>query len=161
MVLQVNFSAEEASSEAQSFDPLPSGSYHVRITEITTKECGPSSKNPGKEYWNVEFTVQDGEYADRKIWTNVMLFEGALYSLVQLLKATGHADAVKTGAIPDVEAFISTELTVTVKKQRNTYMEEQNGDGVPVWSNEVKGMKAFDGAASVVSTGSGADSKLP
>lgn len=159
MALHVNFSADEASSEAKSFDPLPSGNYHVRITEITTKECGPNSKNVGKEYWSVEFTVQDGEYADRKVWTNVMLFEGALYSLVQLLKATGHADAVTSGAVPDVEIFISAELTVAVKKQRNTYMEDQNGDGLPVWSSEVKSMKAFDGAAS--STASTEASKLP
>lgn len=150
--LQVNFSAEEASSEAKSFDPLPSGSYHVRLTEILLKECGPASKNAGKNYWNVEFTVQDGEYADRKLWTNAMLFEGALYTLAQLLKATGNEASIKSGNIPAADSFIGAELTLNVKKQRNTFMELQNDDGVPVWSNEVKGIAAFDGKASAGST---------
>ena len=159
MGLQVNFSAEEASSEAREYDAIPSGSYHVRLTDITTKECGPNSKNPGKEYWALEFTVQDGDHVDRKVWANAMLFEGALYTLAQLLKATGHEDALKTGMIPDPDVLISSELTVVVKRARNAYKEAQNDDGLPVWSNEVTGIKAYDGTASA--TASAAASDLP
>src|SRR5215203_3323478 len=100
--LRVNFSTEEAESKAFDFDPIPSGKYHVKVTEITDKES-TSEKNFGKPYWNVELTIQDGKYADRKLWANVMLFDGALYSLAQLLKATGHEDAMKSGKIPDKE----------------------------------------------------------
>src|SRR3982751_6020655 len=97
--LKLNFSAEEASSEARSFEPLPSGKYHVKITDIETKECGPNSKNPGKNYWHIEHVVQDGPYENSKLWTNAMLFEGALYTLAQLLKATGFEDALSTGKV--------------------------------------------------------------
>lgn len=148
MGLQVNFSEQEANSEAREYDAIPSGAYHVCLTDITTKECGPTSKNAGKEYWALEFTVQDGDHAERKLWSNAMLFEGALYTLAQLLKATGHEDALKTGNIPEVDDLISSELTVNVKRARNAYKEAQNDDGVPVWGNEVTGIKAYDGTAS-------------
>lgn len=145
--LKVNFSTEEASSEGRSFDPIPSGEYYCRVTDVDDRECGPESKNPGKPYWAIEFTVQDGDFEDRKLWTNCMLFEGALYTLAQLLKATGNEKALETGNIPEGESFVSQELIVIVKKQRNAYMEAKNGDGEPVWSNEVKGLKPYEGVS--------------
>lgn len=36
---KVNFSTEEASSEALDFDAIPSGKYYARITDVTDKEC--------------------------------------------------------------------------------------------------------------------------
>lgn len=141
MGMKVNFSQEEASSEARSFDPIPSGNYNARITDIELRECGPNSKNPGKPYWAVEFTIQDGDFENRKVWTNVMLFDGALYTVAQILKATGHEDALKTGNLPDAEDLISSEVTIVVKKQRDTYAEERDGDGEVQWKNEVKGIK--------------------
>ena len=140
MALKINFSQEEAASESLSFEAIPTGKYNARITNIETRECGPNSKNPGKNYWAIEFTVQDGDYENRKLWTNCMLFEGALYTLSQLLKATGHEDAIKTGEIPDEDVFISAPVTLNVRKMRDTYREEQNGDGEVLWKNEVKGI---------------------
>lgn len=163
--LKVNFSTEEASSEALSFDAIPSGKYYARITDVTDKECGPESKNPGKPYWNLEFTIQDGEYEDRKVWTNCMLFDGALYTLAQLLKATDNEKALQTGDIPDGEDFISKEVIINVKKQRDTYREQKDGDGEPQWKNEVKGISKFEGespsAAGNKKTKAGAGSLLP
>lgn len=145
--LQVNFSEQEASSEARSFDPIPSGEYYVRVTDVEDAECGPESKNAGKPYWKIEFTVQDGEHENRKLWTNSMLFEGALYTLAQLLKATGQESALKTGNVPDGQTFVSKELILVVKKERNKYMEDRAGDGEVIWGNEVKGIKAFEGVS--------------
>lgn len=144
--LKVNFSAEEASSESLNFDPIPSGEYYARITDITEKEVSQGA-NQGKAFWNVEFTVQDGEFADRKVWTNAMLFDGALYTLAQLLKATDNADALQSGNVPNSESLVSKEVIVVVKKQRNAYMEAKNGDGEPVWGNEVKGIKSYSGTS--------------
>ena len=137
--LRVNFSDEEASSEAFSFEPMPSGKYHVAITEWEMR-TSKSEKHNGKPYWALTLTVQNGPYENRKLWTNCMLFEGALYTLSQLLKATGHEDAIKTGEIPDEDTFISAPVTLNVRKMRDTYREEQNGDGEVLWKNEVKGI---------------------
>jgi hypothetical protein len=145
--IRVNFSDEEASSEARDFTPLPSGKYNVFITDGETKES-KSEKNRGKPFWALEFTVSDGPYESRKLWTNVMLFEGALYSLVQLLKATGREDALQSGEIPPLDFFIGQQVTLNVRKERNKYMEdkarEQGEDPVePRWRSEVKGIKKF------------------
>ena len=158
--LHVNFSSEEASSEAQEFTPIPSGTYYARVTDIETKECGENSKNPGKPYWHIEFTVQEGEYNGRKLWTNAMLFEGALYTTAQLLRATGFAKSLQTGEIPDEEQLISKEVDLVVKKLRDKYREEQDGDGVAQWKNEVKGIKPH-GEVQVASAKKGKGSLLP
>lgn len=151
--LRINFSEEEASSEAMDFDPVPSGKYHVRITDLEVRHS-TSEKNPGKPYWSVEMTCQSGPYENRKFWGNVMLWEGAAYSLAQLLKATGNEKALKTGKIPDGQTLVGKELQITVQKARDTYKEKQNDDGVKLFKNEVKGYKAFD-ASATESSGSG------
>lgn len=165
MTLKVNFTDEEASSEALSFDAIPSGKYYARLTDVELRECGPESKNPGKPYWNLEFTIQDGQYADRKVWTNCMLFNGALYTLAQLCKATGHEESLKTGKVPDAESLIAKEVIINVKKMRDTYREEKDGDGEPQWKNEVKGISKYEGespsSAGNKQTKTGAGALLP
>lgn len=158
--LKVNFSEQEAQSEGRLFTPVPTGQYYARVTEIELKECGPESKNPGKPFWAVTFTIQDGEYEDRKLWTNAMLFEGALYTTAQLLKATGFEKSLETGTIPDGERLIGKEVTLLVQKQRDAYREKQNADGEPVFKNEVKGIKKYEGGGSKGKT-SGSGSLLP
>lgn len=162
--LKVNFSDQEASSEVLDFDAIPTGKYYARITDVEDRECGPESKNQGKPYWNIEFTIQDGKFEDRRVWTNCMLFDGALYTLSQLLKATGHEKAIQTGNIPDGETFISKEVIISVRKMRDKYREDQNGDGEPVWKNEVKGISKYEGespSSGASKAKAGAGSLLP
>ena len=168
---KVNFTDEEASSEARDFDALPTGKYYARVTDVSLEECGPNSKNPGKNYYHLEFTVQDGAYEGRKFWTNAMLFEGALYTIAQLMKATGFEAELKKGNIPEGDEFVSKEVIVNVAKQRDLYKEkpENGGDGVTkLWKNEVKGIAKYDGVSpspkekvSDAAVKSGAGSLLP
>ena len=160
--LKVNFSEQEAASEGRSFDALPSGEYYCRITDVEDRVCGPESKNPGKPYWNVELTIQEGPYEDRKLWTNAMLFEGALYSLSQMLKATGREAALQSGEIPDGDEFVTNEVVVVVKKQLDDYAMKRDDDGEKQWKNEVKGFKAYGGKTAGAAKGkSGKASILP
>lgn len=169
MVLKVNFSDKEASSEAREYTPLPSGSYYCRITDITVAEVketdgdGNPNKNAGKAYWNMEYTVQDGQFDGRKLFGNCMLFDGALYTLAQICKATGFEGVLQSGIVPDPDDLISKEVTVVIVKQRNKYKEKRNGDGEPVWDNDVKGIKAYAGAthSSAPSSGGSSTSVLP
>lgn len=139
--LRVNFSDEEAASEARDFEPIPGGKYAVKITDYEIRKS-TSEKNFGKPYWALTLTVQDGKYEGRKLWTNVMLFNGALYSLSQLLKAIGREDALKSGQIPSGDELLGKDVVVVVAKQRDTYKEEQYGDGEKYFKNEVKGFKS-------------------
>lgn len=143
--IHVNFSDEEAGSEARSFDPLPRGKYPVKITDIELRFV-KQGKNEGRPYWNVEFTVQEGDYDGRKVWTNVMLFDGALYSLAQLLKATGNEAALRTGQIPDPDELISNDVIINVIKKAAT--DEYDA------RNEVKGILRPDSLQGAGSGGS-------
>jgi hypothetical protein len=91
MDLYVNFSDEEAGSESRDMEPLPSGKYLCQITKVDVRECGPESNNPGKPYYSIEFTVHGdkagGQYVNRKCYTNAMLFNPALYTIVNIMKA--------------------------------------------------------------------------
>src|SRR6266480_7795544 len=90
--IRVNFSGKEADAAPRDVEPMPTGKYLCAITDVEL--CySTSEKNNGKPYYSIEFTVQDdmrgGLYKERKCWSNVMLFEGALYSASQLAKAVG------------------------------------------------------------------------
>lgn len=158
--LKVNFSDEEAASEGRSFEPIPGGSYFARCTDWEMKECGPESKNPGKPYWHLEFVIQDGPFEDRKLWGNVMLFEGALYSLAQLMKAVGNWP-LKGGVVPDGSTLIGEPMILVVKKMRDKYKEEKDGDGETYFKNEIGGYKKYEGAGSTTPSGKSSNSLLP
>ncbi len=55
---------------SSSYAPLPADSYAVEVTgaDFVSKV----GKNP---YFKVEFTVVEGAYARRKVWTNIVLGE--------------------------------------------------------------------------------------
>jgi len=148
MTLKVNFSSEEAASEGKSYDPIPKGEYHVKITDVELKECGENSKNPGKPYWALEFTVQDGQYEDRKVWTNCMLFSPALYTLSQLMKALGYNVSAGEFELPDGDDLVGRDVVIIVKVQGKRkgpdgteYDERNDVKGIKAW---VEGMKIGD-----------------
>jgi hypothetical protein len=88
MGIRVNLTDQEAKSTDR--EPLPKGKFHLKITDMQIQfVANPESANNGKPYLNFEFTVQDGQYAGRKDWTNAMAFDGALYTISQILKALG------------------------------------------------------------------------
>ncbi len=54
---------------SQEFDNLPAGKY---VAEITDSDMRSTSRGDGQFLW-LEFTVLDGAYASRKIWTQLNL----------------------------------------------------------------------------------------
>jgi hypothetical protein len=130
--LRVNFSDKEATSAA--LDPIPRGEYHVKITDIETR-YSKSEKNNGKPYWAIEFTVQEGPYSDRKVWTNCMLFEGALYTLSQLMKSLGYNVEEGEFQLPDPDDLITRDVMVKVTITAETEQYQAR--------NEVRSIKAF------------------
>jgi len=148
--LRVNFSEEESASEGRSFEPIPGGKYTCCVYEWEVR-TSTSAKNSGKPYWALRLKVQDGPYEGRVLFANVMLFEGALYSLAQLLKALGFTDALKTGVIPNGDELIGKPFTAIVQKKVDQYKIDQgewtagSGDPKPM-KNEVSGYAALDQA---------------
>lgn len=126
MSLRVDFSGVDSSG----FDPIPSGTYVAKVTDGELRESGPNSKNPGSQYINWEFTIQEGEYQGRKQWLNTSLLPQALFGLKGLLAATGKFD-VDGDLDFDIEDVIGSDVAIVVKTK--TYDDELR--------NEVKKVK--------------------
>lgn len=107
--LHINFSDEEAASEAIA--AVPSGKYDVVINKVELK-ASKSEKNPGKPFYAISMKITDGPYAKRNIFTNVMLWSGAAYSLAQLMKACGFPVNQGKIRVPRPEEFLGQELSV-------------------------------------------------
>lgn len=110
------------------FEALPSGKYLVKVTDGEIKESGPNAKHPGSEYINWEFTVQDGDYEDRKLWSNTVVSHGscdcdnedqfnkALSNIAQLLKVAG-IDTGDGDFELDIDDVIGSDLVVVVTQR--------------------------------------------
>jgi hypothetical protein len=66
-------------------EPVPEGPYIVAITDGKLKP----TKAGDKEMIAWEFTVQEGEFAGRKLFTNSVLTDECLWSLMALCEAAG------------------------------------------------------------------------
>ena len=146
MGIKVVLSKEEASSKV--LEPIPSGWYRVNITDVELRES-KSEKNFGKPYYAIEHTVSEGTHEGRKVFSNVMLFEGALYSLNQLLNGLGINTEAGEVEVPDPEELLGTELWAKVKiTPERTVTDKATGEKKTYEKrNEVAGYKSLaDGA---------------
>jgi hypothetical protein len=129
---------------SRTFDPLPAGKY---LAAITGTEMKPTKDGTGS-YLNIEFTILEGEFKDRKVWDRLCLnipskkaVEIAQANLSAICRAVGVMklhDSVELHNIP---------LLVTVKLKKR----EDNGE----LANEVKGYAkkkvAFSGSPQAAS----------
>lgn len=149
MAFKINFSDEDRNQEGRSavYNALPTGDYPCVISDIDLAEV-KSGSNQGKFMFKVTLTVEDEENETangRKFWPNVMLFEiqGGNWFLAQFLKATGNADALTTGNVPEAEAYLGKKVIANVKRVRDKYNEKDQPEGTILYKNEVKGFMPF------------------
>jgi hypothetical protein len=146
----VNFSEKEASSEARAYKALPKGEYLCNITDVSLEES-KSEANYGKPMFNFELTVADGEYKDRRMFNRAMLWEGALYTISQYLKACGIDP--KAGKIPPASWWLGKQVVAVVAVVQKMDKDESTGKytvrvyddpetkKIPTTQNDVKGVK--------------------
>lgn len=113
--LKVNFSSNEASSEARVIPP--SGEYTVNITDGEIKEVKPGKKNTGKPFWQLKYVVQEGQYSGTSLMSSIMLFDGALYSFAQLMKALGYDVNAGDFEVPTLDDVIGKTINVKGMKR--------------------------------------------
>lgn len=148
--LKVNFSSEEAASTVREVPP--SGEYTVNITDGKVREVKPGRKNVGKRYWQLTFVIQEGPYAGTSLMASVMLFDEALYSLSQLLKALDYNINAGEFVVPELDELIGQTVNV-----RGYKMPPRTVDGQELSERfEIKGYKK----ANVVKSASSAASTL-
>lgn len=124
--IRVNMSDKEASSTDR--EPLPIGKFHYKITDVELSYTKDTAKHPHAPYLSFEFTVQDGKYQGRKDWTNAMCFEGALYTISQILKALGHPVNTSGGEI-DIPIAREFYIGKDIWGRRAPDKNQKNEDG--------------------------------
>jgi hypothetical protein len=141
--------AVDLSGVGGDFEPFPAGIYHVMLTGYEERETGENTKHPENEYFNVEFTVQSGEYEGRKLWTNMMLPPYQPFVLKQLVAAAGrdvNEPVVPEDFLEEMDGKLECNARVKVKKATKEYDAR----------NEIAGFKPFD--PEKLSSGSGGKS---
>ena len=150
--LKVNFSTEEVESTTKVFTAAPPGFYLAAITKVEDASVTSNDKgNFGKPYWKVTLVIQEGAFAKRWLFANVMLFEGALHTASQLLKAVGMGDLVKKGSIPPGHTLLGKTVEVNVVRVHDKYQEAElrkAGDTTSIFKNDVRGFRAPQAASS-------------
>jgi hypothetical protein len=125
--LRVNLSKQEA--EAESFPDLVAGKYRVAIFKIQVQRS-KSSKNAGKPMYNVTYKVQDGQHKGAQIFGDYWcLWEGAMYTYVQAVKALGYP--VSSGSLRIIPAAELTGKTLIVRLgmgKSNTVLDPVTGE---------------------------------
>ena len=126
----LNFNAGEVEPNA-GFDPIPADKY---VAMVTGSEMKPT-KNGDGSYLELEFTVLEGQYKDRKVWDRlclnhpnpqtVKIARGNLSALCRAVGVMQPKDSVDLHNLPLV-------ITVRLKKR------DDNGD----LANEIKGYAA-------------------
>jgi len=143
MGITVNMSDKEA--KAGVIEPVPAGWYKVVISDGELKESN-SQKNYGKPYYSLEFTIAEPEaYEGRKIFTNAMLFDKALYTISGLMKALGYNVTAGELEVPDLDELMGREVMLKAKiTPERTVTDASTGEKKTYEPrNDVSGFKAL------------------
>ncbi len=117
------------------FSVLPAASYRFQITACEKK----TGKTSGVDYLSVELTVVDGQYANRKLWVNLNLWNpkadvkqraeeemSDLCHAVGILKPTGPQDFVNRTLVGKVKVRTNKE-----SKEQENQVTKYEADGGP------------------------------
>jgi hypothetical protein len=112
------FNAHEV-EPSSTFDPLPAGKYLAAVTGTEMK----ATKDGKGSFLNIELTVVEGQYKDRKVWDRlclnhsnsqtVKIAQGNLSALCRAVGVMTPRDSVELHNIPLV-------VTVKLKKREDT-----------------------------------------
>jgi Protein of unknown function (DUF669) len=144
MGIRVNFTdTEKYGKSSLGLDPLPTGKYRVAITDAELRD----SQSSEWQYVNFEFTVQEGKYEGRRVWTNATLAPHALWTIKGLLEAVGYET---TGGEFDIELddLMNRELLVKVNFLKAGKVKQKDGSERDLDDrNEVKRFYKLDSEA--------------
>jgi hypothetical protein len=148
----VNMSGREAASEARELTVLAAGFYHVAVDECDLEES-KSEKNFGKPMFNFKLKIQDGDAEGRNLYCRAMLWDGALYTISQAMKAVGLRVAEGEGLkIPPAGWWLGKHMLAQVKvvnKQEKAgdgsekYVDSIDENGKKIKTNDVGGFKTI------------------
>jgi hypothetical protein len=138
----VNF----ADVEAPSFELAPKGWYHCVISDTEMRETSSTSKKyPNVPMLNVEFTVSDGPYENRKFWRNYILHANLMGFFKQLLLSVGYEEAEIDDEDFDLDEEDLHDRQIDVKVRIRKATDQYDA------SNDVQQVAPYDPERKVVS----------
>jgi len=117
----------DAIPDADDFSPLPNGTYLCildQVVEATTKD----GKN---ELWKLEWVVISGEYADRKIFDNMVFSEKAMPRVKLICSRLGINTTGQVNLMPDELRGKTARVLVTIEEYTNDKGETRKRNSVP------------------------------
>lgn len=134
------FNANEVNPDV-GFDPVPAEKYKAAITASDMKP----TKNKNGSYLELEFTILEGDYKDRKVWARLNLSNPS-EKAVQIARAQLSAicRAVDVMVPQDSVELHNIPLMITVKCKKDPQTEEI--------TNEIKKFEAV-GKQGLATTG--------
>lgn len=120
MILDIDFS-----QSSSGFTPIEDGVYRAKISSIERKMSKTNSP-----YLNTEFTITEGKFKNRKVFTNFSLKSLALWKLQSLLMVIGMKADAKMQL--DTDMLIGRELRISIRQRSYT-----RADGTQASTNDV------------------------
>jgi len=115
--------------KSASFEVLPAGWYLSRVTDVSPVATKNAGKLPvGTPGLNWEFTVQEGDFENRKLWTNTWLYATTEGFLKSLVAATAGKEASESSmSVKEiVDVVVGMDLWVQVRVRNSQQYGEQN-----------------------------------
>lgn len=137
---QLNFDATQVEPSA-ALDPIPSNKY---IAAITASENKPTKAGTGT-YLQLEFTVLDGEYKGRKVWSRLNLNNPNSQAVdIARSELSAICRAVGVMQVRDSSQLHNIPLVISVKLKQDASGEIHN---------EIKGYSPRTSAVSQATSG--------
>lgn len=91
--------------EAQGFAPIPAGQYELTLMKGDYKAPASADKSG---YYNLEFTVNGGEFNGRKLWHTMSLHPNSLpYTKRDLIRLGANPDDLAPGSGVDTDDIVA------------------------------------------------------
>lgn len=131
--MQLNFNAATVAPDTGFGEPIPAGWYNVRITETEQK---PTKAGNGDWYLSLTCEIIDGQYANRKLFTNLNLRNSnptAQEIAYKQLSAICHAIGVMQ--VNDSQELHGKPLKVKVKVRIDRTGEYEPSNEISMFKN--------------------------
>lgn len=103
-ILNLDYNIEDV--EGNDFEPMPAAQYFAQI--VNPDDVVLTESSTGKPMLKFTWTIQDGEYAGRKVWDNVVL------SVQWKVKQYAECAGIESGAEIDTEDFVGMEALLDI-----------------------------------------------
>ena len=105
----------DMSDVGEGFEPIPAGVYPIVVSSLKqSEEDGPS----GYPYIILEMTVAEGEFENRKLWTNLSMSPKVAFKVKEFLLGVGVPEEDLGGEFEfDPDEYEGATAAVAVKQE--------------------------------------------